>query len=145
MIIATFTWSIFKWLPILPLASVTHSDRAVPPQPDLLAKITHWLNTPTRGRENDSPWGAKAFGGFTAPLTPDQGHFIMGCPAATLLSTGLNDEGEHGELWRHESRLRGLDKDQLLSGEKTAKKRGMWEEKNDDPASCPLSLQSIDK
>lgn len=69
----------------------------------------------------------------------------MGCPAATLLSTGLNDEGEHDELWRQESRLRGLDKDQLLSGEKTAKKRGMWEEKNDDPASCPLSLQSIDK
>lgn len=72
-----------------------------------------------------------------APLTPDQGHFIMACPAATLLSTSLNDEGERGELWRQESRLRGLDKDQLLSGEKTAKNRGMGEEKNDDPASCP--------
>lgn len=34
-----------------------------------------------------------------ALLTGDQGHFIMGCPAATLLSTGLSDEGECSQLW----------------------------------------------
>lgn len=69
-------------------------------------------------------WSVKASSGSAALLTPDQGHSIMGCPAATLLSTGLTDEGERSELWWQESGLRGLDKDQPLSGEKTAKKRG---------------------
>lgn len=70
----------------------------------------------------------------------------MACPAATLLSTGLTDEGEHSELWRQESRLRGLDKDQLLSGEKTAKKRGMGGKKKTMIRHLgPLSLQSVDK
>lgn len=77
-----------------------------------------------------------------ALLTLDQGHFIMGCPAATLLSTGLSDEGECSQLWRQESRLWKLDKDQPLSGVKTAEKEG-W--KKDDPAFCHLSLQSVDK
>lgn len=66
----------------------------------------------------------------------------MGCPAATLLSTGLTDEGERSELQRQESRLQGLDKDQPLSGEKTAKKRGMGE-KSDDPASRPQAFQVL--
>lgn len=59
-----------------------------------------------------------------ALLTLDQGHFIMGCPAATLLSAGLSDEAKRSQLWRQESRLRELDKDQPLSREKTAKKEG---------------------
>lgn len=68
--------------------------------------------------------GCYCFSSAMALLTLDQGHFIMGCPAATLLSTGLSDEAKRSQLWRQEARLRELDKDQPLSGEKTAKKEG---------------------
>lgn len=72
--------------------------------------------------------GCYCFSSSMALLTPDQGHFIMGCPAATLLSTGLSDEVERSQLWQRESRLQNLDKDQPLSGVKTAKKEG-WKKK----------------
>lgn len=94
-----------------PASSPSSTSRGFPPAKDADLR-----------QENNSLWGVKASGGTAAPLTPDQGHFIMGCPAATLLSTGLTDEGERGELRQQESRLRGLDKDQPLSGEETGKK-----------------------
>lgn len=60
-----------------------------------------------------------------ALLILDQGRFIMGCPAATLLSKGLTDEGECSQLWRQESRLQELDKDQLLQSSEKSKERRM--------------------
>lgn len=78
--------------------------------------------------------GCYCFSSTVALLTLVQGHFIMGCPAATMLSTGLTDEGECSQLWWQESRLRQLDKDQPLSGVKTAKKERY---KKDDPAFFP--------
>lgn len=57
----------------------------------------------------------------------DQGHFIMACPAATWLSTGMSDEGECGHLRRQESRLqRGLIKislDQECKQQRKVKKK----------------------
>lgn len=68
----------------------------------------------------------------------DQGHFIMACPAATWLSTGMSDEGERGHLRRQESRLRrGLIKISLDQECKQQRKRDRKRKKKDDPAFLP--------
>lgn len=72
--------------------------KVVTPQPGN-KKIIYWCETATRDEKKPTLWSIKASSGSAALLTPDQGHFIMGCPAATLLSTGLTDEGECSELW----------------------------------------------
>lgn len=60
-------------------------------------KFINWSKTVTRGGLNDSLWGVQACSGSVASRPRDQGHFIISCPAATLLSTGLtNARGGRG-------------------------------------------------